>query len=69
MIRICLVTTGQPSTNPRLVKEADALAAEGYYELTLRFGGNVHRVHLPVATTVVIHKEPEEAVDAVEIER
>lgn len=31
MIRICLVTTGQPSTNPRLVKEADALAAEGYY--------------------------------------
>ena len=28
--RICLVTTGQPSTNPRLVKEADALAANGY---------------------------------------
>jgi glycosyltransferase involved in cell wall biosynthesis len=32
--RICLVTTGQPSTNPRLVKEADALAAAG------------HRVHV-----------------------
>lgn len=28
--RICLVTTGQPSTNPRLVKEADALVANGY---------------------------------------
>jgi len=28
--RVCLVTTGQPSTNPRLVKEADALAAHGY---------------------------------------
>lgn len=28
--RVCLVTTGQPSTNPRLVKEADALAAAGY---------------------------------------
>jgi glycosyltransferase involved in cell wall biosynthesis len=28
--RVCLVTTGQPSTNPRLVKEADALAASGY---------------------------------------
>lgn len=28
--RICLVTTGQPSTNPRLVKEADALVAGGY---------------------------------------
>lgn len=27
---ICLVTSGQPSTNPRLVKEADALAEAGY---------------------------------------
>jgi hypothetical protein len=30
MIRVCLVTTGQPSTTPRLVKEADALTANGY---------------------------------------
>ena len=28
--RIVLVTTGQPSTNPRIVKEADALHQEGY---------------------------------------
>ncbi len=28
--RICLVTPGQPSTNPRLVKEADALTQAGY---------------------------------------
>lgn len=28
--RICLVTTGQPATNPRLVKEADALVAAGH---------------------------------------
>lgn len=28
--RVCLVTTGHPSTNPRLVKEADALSAAGY---------------------------------------
>jgi glycosyltransferase involved in cell wall biosynthesis len=28
--RICLVTTGQPATNPRLVREADALSAAGY---------------------------------------
>ncbi|HUL73832.1 MAG TPA: hypothetical protein VLT86_12060 [Vicinamibacterales bacterium] len=28
--RICLVTTGQPASNPRLVKEADALAGAGY---------------------------------------
>ena len=30
MRRVCLVTTSQPSANPRLVKEADALAEAGY---------------------------------------
>lgn len=30
MKSIVLITTGQPSTNPRLVKEADALTAAGY---------------------------------------
>lgn len=30
MKKICLVSTGQPSTNPRLVKEADALSEKGY---------------------------------------
>lgn len=33
MRRVCLITTGQPSTNPRLVKEADALA-EARYDVT-----------------------------------
>ena len=28
--RVTLLTTGQPSTNPRLVKEADALASAGF---------------------------------------
>ena len=28
--RICLLTPGQLATNPRLVKEADALSAAGY---------------------------------------
>ena len=28
--RVCLVTTGHPATNPRLVKEADALSGAGY---------------------------------------
>lgn len=30
MARICLLTPGQPSTNPRLVKEADALTEAGH---------------------------------------
>lgn len=29
-MRVCLVTTGQPSTNPRLVKEADTLIEAGH---------------------------------------
>jgi len=29
-VLICLLTTGQPSSNPRLVKEADALSEAGY---------------------------------------
>ena len=31
MTRVCLVTTSQPSANPRLVKEADALAEAGFH--------------------------------------
>ena len=34
-MRICLITPGQPSTNPRLVKEADALHEAGYKVLVL----------------------------------
>jgi glycosyltransferase involved in cell wall biosynthesis len=30
MPSVCLITPGQPSTNPRLVKEADALSEAGY---------------------------------------
>jgi glycosyltransferase involved in cell wall biosynthesis len=37
MATVCLVTTGQPSTNPRLLKEADALVEAG------------HRVHVVCA--------------------
>lgn len=33
--RIVLVTTGQPSVNPRIVKEADALQASGYDVIVL----------------------------------
>jgi glycosyltransferase involved in cell wall biosynthesis len=29
-MRVCLITTGQPSSNPRLVKEADALVEAGH---------------------------------------
>ena len=39
--RVCLVTTGQPSTDPRVVKEADALSAAGYaVSVVGAFGGD-----------------------------
>ena len=40
-LRVCLVTTGHPSTNPRLVKEADALIDAGYavHGVACKFAG------------------------------
>ncbi|HVS16521.1 MAG TPA: hypothetical protein VMV46_21610 [Thermoanaerobaculia bacterium] len=41
---------------------------DGYYEMNVQFGGNVHRVLLPVARTVVILKEPEPDAGAGDLE-
>jgi|CXWL01.1.fsa_nt_gi hypothetical protein len=35
------------------------VSAEGYYEVNIPFGQNVHRVMLPVPGTVLISREPE----------
>ena len=37
------------------------VTSEGYYELNCRFGEKLHRVLLPINSTVIIYKEPEEA--------
>lgn len=45
---------------------------EGIYEVNLRFGERLHRVLLPVDSTVLIFRQPEEVVDgdsSFEIER
>ena len=43
---------------------------EGYYEVNCKFGGSVHRVLLPVSSTVLIAKEREERFTSdVDIER
>jgi len=42
----------------------------GYYEVNLRFGGNTHRVLLPIDRTVLIAKDPEPPkAEGLEIER
>ncbi len=46
-----------------------AVSPHGFYEINLKFGANVHRVHLPINATVLIHKDPEPVVETVEIER
>lgn len=35
------------------------VSPDGYYEVKLTFGDNVHRVLLPIADTVVVFREPE----------
>jgi hypothetical protein len=47
------------------------IAANGYYEVNVRFGEKTHRVLLPIGATVVIADQPEQKpVDAaLEIER
>jgi hypothetical protein len=43
---------------------------DGFYEVNCRFGGSVHRVLLPVSSTVLISKEREERFTSdVDIER
>jgi len=47
------------------------MVGDGYYEAKLAFGGNTHKVLLPVENTVIIFQEPEPsfAADEAEIER
>ena len=46
------------------------VASEGYYEVNLAFGGNRHRVLLPIQSTVIISQSPEaEPAETLEIER
>ena len=41
------------------------ISSEGYYEVNIALGDNLHRALLPVADTVLIAKTPEEAAAAV----
>jgi hypothetical protein len=37
-----------------------AISADGYFEVNCAFGDKVHRVLLPIRSTVLIAREPEE---------
>ena len=37
-----------------------AVSAHGFYEVNLVFGGNSHRVLLPIPETVIIFRQPEQ---------
>ena len=45
---------------------------EGFYLVTATFGSKLHKVHLPIEQTILIHEQAEEAAleaEAIEIER
>jgi len=44
------------------------VSPQGYYEANVKFGDRLHRVLLPVASTVVIWQQPEETVAGGEFE-
>lgn len=47
-----------------------AVSPHGYYEVKLSFGGNLHRVLLPIGETIIIFRDPEPSyVVEAEIER
>jgi len=48
------------------------ICPEGFYVVSTFFGSKVHKVHLPISETVLIHETPEEdtlAGESIEIER
>ena len=60
-------TVGMKGSEGRLL----TISPHGYYEANVTFGDRLHRVLLPIESTVVISKEPEEAPteEGLEIER
>ena len=47
-----------------------AISPHGYYEVNMKFGERLHRVLLPIETTVLISQEAEEAgATQLEVER
>ena len=47
-----------------------AISPQGYYEVNMKFGERMHRVLLPIETTVLISQDAEETGEAaLEIER
>lgn len=59
-------TVGMKGSDATLLQ----VSPHGYYEANVRFGNRLHRVLLPIAGTVVIHREPEpEASTGIEVER
>lgn len=45
------------------------VSPHGYYEMICPFGANRHRVLLPIPNTVLVFREPEPEIPAIEIER
>jgi hypothetical protein len=44
------------------------ISSDGYYEVNLLFGDRVHRTLLPIQSTVLISREPEDTTPGADVE-
>ena len=64
-IKIYNETLGAKGAKGRLVRVSE----HGYYEVLLESAGRLYTALLPVASTVILAGDPEEAVSTIEVER
>jgi hypothetical protein len=64
-IKIYNETLGAKGAKGRLVRVSE----HGYYEVMIESGGRFFTALLPVAETVILAADPEEAVSTIEVER
>jgi hypothetical protein len=64
-IKIYNETLGAKGAKGRLVRVSE----HGYYEVLIESAGRFYTALLPVASTVILAGEPEEAVSTIEVER
>jgi len=64
-IKVYNETLGAKGARGRLVRVSE----HGFYEVLIESAGRFYTALLPVAGTVILANEPEEAVAAIEVER
>lgn len=64
-IKVYNETLGAKGARGKLVRVSE----HGYYEVLIESAGRFYTALLPVASTVILAAEPEEAISTIEVER